>query len=237
MWKTVLFASKRSLGMATVTRVRLLEHPFDSRFGVRTSDVIFPENENSERHGYHGVNPSIFRTGFLEWQKTIPTSLRGIQDYRFVDLGCGMGRALLLASEYPFRQVVGVELDPKLVDIARTNVERWMISGRAKAPIAVHQQDVLEYAFPVPPLLIFLYNPFGARIFSQMLERLRTLKADFPAPIDILYVHPECGYLLDDDSKYQLLWSERIAFDEDDKSTDAFYASSEICSVYRLRNF
>ena len=27
----------------------------------------------------------------------------------FVDVGCGMGRAVLLASEYPFKQVAGIE--------------------------------------------------------------------------------------------------------------------------------
>ena len=33
-------------------------------------------------------------------------------DFVFVDLGSGKGRTLLMASEYPFRRIVGVELLP-----------------------------------------------------------------------------------------------------------------------------
>lgn len=38
----------------------------------------------------------------------------------FVDIGCGKGRALLVASGLPFHRLVGLEIDPSLVDTART---------------------------------------------------------------------------------------------------------------------
>ncbi len=40
----------------------------------------------------------------------------------FVDFGSGMGRILLLAVQYPFRRVVGVELSEELNEIAKANV-------------------------------------------------------------------------------------------------------------------
>src|SRR5712691_7133679 len=36
------------------------------------------------------------------------------RNFTFIDLGSGKGRVLLLASDYPFRQIVGVELLPAL---------------------------------------------------------------------------------------------------------------------------
>jgi len=44
------------------------------------------------------------------------------RNFTFIDLGSGKGRVLLLASDYPFRQIVGVELLPALNRIAQENL-------------------------------------------------------------------------------------------------------------------
>ena len=48
-----------------------------------------------------------------------------IEDYIFIDVGAGKGRGLLVASEYSFRKVIGIELNAEMAAIARQNVERW----------------------------------------------------------------------------------------------------------------
>ena len=40
----------------------------------------------------------------------------------FVEVGCGKGRVLLIASRYNFNKIIGIEFSPELVDIARSNV-------------------------------------------------------------------------------------------------------------------
>jgi predicted RNA methylase len=42
--------------------------------------------------------------------------------FSFVDFGSGKGRVLLVASHYPFREVVGVEFSPELQKIAEGNI-------------------------------------------------------------------------------------------------------------------
>lgn len=37
----------------------------------------------------------------------------------------GKGRVLLLASEFPFQQVIGVEIDPRLHHIAQKNIAAY----------------------------------------------------------------------------------------------------------------
>src|SRR6516225_8353137 len=44
--------------------------------------------------------------------------------FTFVDIGCGKGRALMVASAFPFRRLVGVEISPELCEIARANTAR-----------------------------------------------------------------------------------------------------------------
>ena len=58
-----------------------------------------------------------------------------IDAYTFVDLGAGMGRAMLLAADYPFRAVVGVELHPTLARIARANLAIWRAAKRTRVPM------------------------------------------------------------------------------------------------------
>jgi len=45
-------------------------------------------------------------------------------DFIFIDLGSGKGRTLLMASDYPFRRIVGVELLLALHQIAQENLEQ-----------------------------------------------------------------------------------------------------------------
>jgi tRNA1(Val) A37 N6-methylase TrmN6 len=59
----------------------------------------------------------------------LPAGFRG----RIVDLGCGVGgAALCAATRLPEAQVVGVERDPVLADLARQNVAQNDLKGRVE---------------------------------------------------------------------------------------------------------
>ena len=65
-----------------------------------------------------------WRSLLMSGSRTIPLSTSGV----------GMGRALLLAAEMQFREVVGVELNPVLARIAKKNADTWAKAGRVKSP-------------------------------------------------------------------------------------------------------
>src|SRR5437660_9253991 len=46
-------------------------------------------------------------------------------DFTFIDLGSGKGRTLPMASDYPSRRIVGVELLPSLNEIAPQNLAQY----------------------------------------------------------------------------------------------------------------
>jgi SAM-dependent methyltransferase len=52
--------------------------------------------------------------------------------FTFVDLGCGKGRVLLMASDYPFQRIVGVEFMPELHRAAEKY--RWLFQRSAAVP-------------------------------------------------------------------------------------------------------
>lgn len=102
-----------------------------------------------------------------------------------------MGRAVLLAAEYPFRRVVGVELHPRLVSIGRRNLSKWRATGRVQSPAGILCGDAVEARIPPGPCVVFLFNPFGESVMRRLVKRLAITFARRPGALDLLYVNSE----------------------------------------------
>src|SRR5579859_3441663 len=100
---------------------------FDRRYGVRTSGYLQLSNTSVGEagavrgHRYRAVNAWAF--------KQVLTRLAPPKNSRFVDLGCGLGRACLLAAEYRFSRVRGVDMVPEFCDIAKINAKSFVAAG------------------------------------------------------------------------------------------------------------
>jgi predicted RNA methylase len=106
----------------------------------------------------------------------------------FIDLGCGKGRVLLVASEYPFRRVIGVDISSELGDIARRNVERFRTASRRCAEVDVVTGDVTSFDFPDGDLVIHLYHPFESEVTEAVLRRLQVALDSAPRRVTVAYL-------------------------------------------------
>ena len=237
------------------------QHPFDQIHGVETSGLIAAGNlttgHPNDAHvtAYYGVAPSILRTLIDLWRDTNPP--HPIHHYTFVDIGAGKGRAMLVASELPFHQVIGIELNPTLADTAQTNVDHWRASHSADttaptlAPIRLLEQDALTFDFPHTPTLAFLFHPFEAPVLKLLLRRIEaqfTPRRGTPVPapqpaFDLLYVNSECRAILDRHPAFTRLFLGPVAMSPEDHAADLAaiaqqkeYGSTgdEECAIYRL---
>jgi SAM-dependent methyltransferase len=221
-------------------------HPFDVRYGVETSGLIpgrkLAEGHPHDKHStaYYGVAPSLFRELCRQWRKTKPGFPIG--QYSFVDLGAGKGRALMLASELGFREVIGVELSPRMAGRARRNLKLWAETGRARCPIRIETQDAAEFVFPANPCLVYLFNPFAAPVIRRILRRIEQSFA--PEQVDVLYVNHEFQSVLEGRRGFARLWSGTIEMEPEDAQAEKEIVHSEgegeyttsgneECSVYR----
>ena len=73
-------------------------HPFDERFGVDTSGLVYelPSGHPHDpyNNGYFAVAPSVFHSVMQALRDRLALDYRR---FSFVDMGSGKGRALLLA--------------------------------------------------------------------------------------------------------------------------------------------
>jgi SAM-dependent methyltransferase len=225
----------REKDLRGLSPAQALVHPFDREHGVETSGLIHGWRLGvGHRHAafstaYLGVPPSRMRAVLERWRstpETLPT-----EAYAFVDVGCGKGRALLLASEMSFREALGVELDGGLVTIAQRNVARWTLDGRAHSPVKAVQADATEAELPEGALLVYLFNSFGAPVLGRLLQRLQQRQT----PVDVLYLYPKYEAVFAEFPAFELLWKEDVGLAAEDLGADGVSGEIDACSAYRLR--
>ena len=221
----------------TLAEARPLPHPFDERYGVDTSGLIGGgELRSGHRNdvfntAYYAMAPSRFHSVMKLWleDETHPA----IENYSFVDLGCGKGRAVLMASEFGFREVVGVELHDSLAAIAKANLAAWTAAERTVCPVRIVCQDATEFVFPEGACLLYLFHPFGAPVLKGLIERIEAYFAGRCGMLDLIYFNPEAGELLEAHGGFELLWSGTVAMSEEDSAVDRVASAEDLCSVYR----
>jgi SAM-dependent methyltransferase len=137
-------------------------HPFDLAHRTDTAGYIPGETltpRNRDNTAYYAISPSSLAHALT----LLP---QPACHFPFIDIGCGKGRALLLAATFPFPSILGIELSAQLCAIARANTA-------AHPRITIHQADAVDFALPDTPLVLFLYHPFLAPTLRRLLRNLR----------------------------------------------------------------
>jgi SAM-dependent methyltransferase len=101
----------------------------------------------------------------------------------FVDLGCGKGRVLFLATRYRFKRIIGVDLSPAMVETARRNLSRT-------SRVQVEMANAAEWFVPDDVTFAFLYNPFPNPIFERVIENLLESLRRRPRTLRVIYRRP-----------------------------------------------
>src|SRR6202158_4718796 len=110
--------------------------------------------------------------------------------FTFVDLGSGKGRTLLMASEYPFRKIVGVELIAELHRAAEENIGEYRSRSQRCVQIESVLADAREFELPEEPLVLYLFNPLSEQALSDALQRLERSLLQTPRPVWVVYHNP-----------------------------------------------
>jgi len=116
--------------------------------------------------------------------------------FTFVDLGSGKGRTLLMASEYGFRKIVGVEVLPALDQVAQENLARYRSESQKCFTVAAVCGDATEFSFPAEPTVVYLFNPLPESGLKRVMARLDASLSAHPRPVYVLYHNPWFEHLI-----------------------------------------
>jgi SAM-dependent methyltransferase len=157
-------------GIETAKRVHLTDLKIDS------PNWIYAD-------GYWPTPPDVFQD-----------ALSGLnsrhENLTFIDFGSGKGRVLLMASEFPFRKIVGVEFSSELHAIAEQNILRYKSATQRCRDVTSACTDFTQFPIPIDPLFVFLYNPSSREITSALADNIAQSMRQHPRELWVFYVTP-----------------------------------------------
>ena len=147
---------------------------FDWRYGMDTHQECFLYTQGvSDDQARQGNN--VYRPFWRqEFSKAMMSLGIEFSDYLFIDVGSGKGKMLLLASQFPFGEIIGIEYAPGLHAVALQNINQLKGKTGIRTNIRSINADALTWDLPDRPAVYFLYNPFDlatTRSFFLRLDR------------------------------------------------------------------
>jgi SAM-dependent methyltransferase len=136
---------------------------------------------------YQPTEPALFHEILDTLQQQ--TNLN-FADFTFLDLGSGKGRTLLMAADYPFRRVVGVELLPTLHQTAQENLRLYKSDAQKCFAIEAVCTDAATFPIPDDPLVMYLFNPLPESALRQVIGSIEQSLRAHPRAVYVLYHNP-----------------------------------------------
>lgn len=196
---SMVFVTIKNLGITQSQTLNPREEKdleFDRKYGVDTSGLIRLADLDVESENWiHGVHyKPVFCVDFspLFEELNLP-----YDKFIFVDFGSGKGRALLLASAFPFKKIIGVEFSKELTSVAKDNLSRYPKDLMKCNDIELICMDAVGYTLPEEPLVLYFYNPFHRPVMSRVLDNIATSFREQSRRIVVLYYQPMYHELLD----------------------------------------
>jgi len=152
---------------------------------------------------YQPTEPTLFREMIESLMQVTPKI--NLPEFTFIDIGSGKGRALLLASQYPFRRILGIELLPKLHRVATENLRKYKSESQQCFAVECVAGDASEFVFPPEPTVLYLFNPLPESGLNRMLGNLERSLREHPRPVFVLYHNPVLEHVVSRNAGFQRL--------------------------------
>ncbi|MFN3193533.1 MAG: class I SAM-dependent methyltransferase [Aureliella sp.] len=160
------------------------EHGVDTAPGNQAGWMAEIESENwSHGRGYHPAPSDSLMARLTDLEVEFG-------EYQFIDFGSGKGRSLFAASNFPFKEIIGVEFNRGLHEIAVQNVSNYRCSGQKSYSISPVHADAANYPIPDGPTVFYFYDPFAEPVMRPVVRRLMDHVRKCAATCYVIYFNP-----------------------------------------------
>lgn len=171
-----------------------VEYDWDYRVNTTGATVSWRDRLLGMFHSpYQPTEPVLFREMLASL--TLASSMLSnakidFREFTFVDIGSGKGRVQLMAADYPFRRILGIELLPELHRVAKENISKYKSDSQQCFAIDSLLGDACEFAFPAEPTVLYLFNPLPESGLAMVIRNLEQSLREHPRPVFVLYHNP-----------------------------------------------
>ena len=166
------------------------EYDWDYRVNTTSATVSWRDRLLGHFHSpYQPTEPALF--------KEMMASLNiDFQQFTFIDIGSGKGRALLMASDYPFHRILGIELLPALHRVAQENLRAYKSDSEQCFALETVCGDARNFIFAAEPLVLYLFNPLPEPALIEVMANLDQSLSQSPRVVYLLYRNPLFEHVL-----------------------------------------
>lgn len=183
-------SSTRKRGLRRTLQIALCEALNDWKFGINTGLVIPAEALDGDRDALQHAS-DYFPSSYLVLKEALRRPDLDLRDAVFIDFGCGLGRALLFASELPLRRLIGIEISPRLCAAARQNMsDFYRRRHKVRPEWSVINDDARIFGIPDDATIFYFFNPFDAIVLRAVIKRIRDSVSRVPRDCTIIYANP-----------------------------------------------
>ena len=162
---------------------------YDARHGVETASEVRLSDAGIAAQDVERGN-TLYR---VTWGWLIREALARLRidhaRYTFIDYGSGKGKAMFMASDFPFKRIIGLEYGQGLHAIASANCGSYRSPVQKCHVLEPILSDVLDYDPPPGPIVCFMCNPFDQATMRRVFERWRARFESGERDIRIMYLN------------------------------------------------
>jgi SAM-dependent methyltransferase len=167
-----------------------VDYDWDHRVDTTSATVGWRERLLGLLHSpYQPTEPALFH-------EMLANLKIDFSEFVFIDIGSGKGRVLLMAADYPFRRVIGIELLPALHRVAQENIRKYKSESQKCFAIEAICGDVKEFVFPPDSLVLYLFNPLPEPGLLELMAKLGESVRERARPVFVLYHNPLLEHVL-----------------------------------------
>lgn len=183
------FRSLYYRGFINTFKLLSYEGKYEKKLGINTHSIVNLDKltlagENSDQnHHYQGASYYILFSIFEKLPKET-------KNFPLIDYGCGKGRALFVAEQCGFTNLIGVDIAKELIDDANVNKAVY-VKKNNQSNIEFLFEDATKYKIPDNTGVFYFFNPFGADILEQVINNIKTSLKVNPRKVYCIYLNPK----------------------------------------------
>lgn len=132
---------------------------------------FFHNVETRFREGSSNKNNNHYAPTYYSVIKESFSYIKNKKQLVLIDVGCGKGKVLLVASDFEFKRIVGIDLNKKLLSTCRKNINNYKNLKEKKNLIKLEQINALKYNITNENVFYF-FDPFSQKILDKFLKKI-----------------------------------------------------------------
>lgn len=176
----------------------------DEALGIETAKIV--ELSEMELGPRHLAEANRYQPSAVELvRRSIEDCRIDHSEFVFIDYGSGKGRVLLLAAQFPFRAIIGVEFSPELHQAAQRNIAAAIDKLTGCRALRAVLGDAADFEPPTAPLVCYFNNPFGEPIMRDVLSNIERCVPTAQRRVLAIYVNPVHRHVFEETGRWTLL--------------------------------